>query len=92
MTVISSELKINDITYTFRLPISRVIALERETGKPISELDHSMGSLSLLVKYSIQRDGKYLTSSEYEEFLDNINADEFAECIKAVSSVMNPKN
>lgn len=93
MTIITTEVEINETTYGFRFPVGRIIMLEREIGKPISQLSKDMSGLVTLIKYSIQKDGKYLTASEFEDFLDNIDADDLAKCAEAVSKIMsNGKN
>jgi hypothetical protein len=91
MTVITNERIINGRHFSFKLPIGRIIALEREAGKPLAQMKGtSMEDLSLLVKYAIRENDVYLTAQEFEALLDELTVDDFTEAVKAVSEILNP--
>ncbi len=93
MAIPEIPVTIGGVDYVARYPISAMLRAEQELGRHITSFtrDMSMLDMSILIKCGLHRDGKPVSSEEFNGILDNMSTVEFTDLANKIAPALFPQ-
>lgn len=93
MAVPEVPVTIDGVEYVAKFPMYALLSAERELGRSMTRIgrDMSMNDMATIIKHGLHRDGKPISSTEFDKILNSMDVSDFTTLGKQISPLIFPQ-
>ena len=93
MTIPEFPVTIDGVEYVAKYPVYALLSAERELGRSLTHIgrDLSLGDMAIIIKHGLHRDGRPISSVEFDKILNSMGVSEFTALAKEIAPAVFPQ-